>query len=138
MPFKSEESNYAVTYAGSSLTAYVSQSDVEGLVNEIDATNLASIGAESAPGSTKWALKLSGLLEKALDDIIGWDSLNPPATMRNLVITLGPSGTRTTLTWTGTTSEGAFVKSYTIPQAEPTVLIPWSGEIGISGGPVRT
>lgn len=138
MPYKSEESNYAVVYNGVDLTAYCTQADVEGLVREVEATNLASVGAESSPGSTDWTLKVSGLLEKSLDDVLGKDSIDPPSTFRNLVVTIGPSGTRTTLTWTGSTTEGAFVQSYASQPTESTQLITWQGEIGISGGPTRT
>lgn len=136
--FKSEESNYTVTYGSTNITAYVTQSDLEALVKETDATNLASAGAESAPGSTDWTLRASGLLSKAVDDVLGLDALGPPGTLRDLVVTIGPTGSMVTRTWTGSTTEGAFVKSYTIQSTEPTQLIPFQSEIGISGGPVRS
>lgn len=136
--FKSEESNYTVTLAGTNVTKYFTQADVEALVREIDATNLASTGAESSPGSTDWSLKGQGLLEKEIDDILGKAAVSAQTSFANLVVTIGPSGTRTTFTWTATTDEGAFVQSYTIQPTESTNLINWQGEIGISGGPVRS
>ena len=135
---KGEASNYTVTYNSVDITGYINQSDLEGVVAEIDGTNLASVAAESEPGSTDWRVRMSGMLDKASDDVIGKDALTPPATMRNLVITVGPSGTRTTFTWTGSTDEGAFINNYTIQPTEPTQLINWQAELGISGGPVRS
>lgn len=136
--YKGESSNYTCTYNSVDITGYINQSDLEGVVAEIDGTNLASVAAESEPGSTDWRVRMSGMLDKASDDVIGKDALTPPATMRNLVITVGPSGTRTTFTWTGSTDEGAFINNYTIQPTEPTQLINWQAELGISGGPVRS
>lgn len=135
---KSEASNFSVTYNGTDVTAYCNQGDVEGIVGENDGTNLASVAAESEPGSTDWRVRCSGMLDKASDDVFGKESLSPPSTLRNLVITVGPSGTRTTFTWTGSADEGAFINNYTIQPTEPTQLINWSAELGISGGPVRS
>lgn len=136
--YKSESSNFSVTYNSVDVTAYCSQGDVEAVVAEIDATNLASVNAESEPGSTDWRVRCSGMLEKSSDDVFGKEALGQPSTLRNLVITVGPSGTRTTFTWTGTTLEGAFINNYTIQPTEPTQLINWQAELGISGGPVRS
>lgn len=136
--YKSEASNFTVTYNSVNVTSYVNQADVEAVVAEIDGTNLASVAAESEPGSTDWRVRCSGMLDKASDDVFGKDALSPPATMRNLVITVGPSGSVTTLTWTGSTDEGAFINNYTIQPTEPTQLINWQAELGISGGPVRS
>ena len=135
---KGEAANYTVTYNSVDITGYINQSDLEGVVAEIDGTNLASVAAESEPGSTDWRVRCSGMLDKASDDMFGKDALSPPATMRNLVITVGPSGTRTTFTWTGSTDEGAFIDNYAIQPTEPTQLINWQAELGISGGPVRS
>lgn len=137
-PFKAESSNFTVTYNSVNITAYCSQSQVQATVTEIDSTNLASTGAESAPAATTWTLNVQGFLDKASDDIFGKDSLTPPSTYRNLVITVGPTGNQSIYTWTGTTTEGAFIQNYTIPATEPTQLATWTAEVGISGGPVRT
>lgn len=135
---KAEASNFTVTYNSVNITAYCNQADLEGVVNEIDATNLASVGAESEPGSTDWRVRISGMLDKASDDAIGKDATSPPATMRNLVITVGPSGSVATYTWTGSADEGAFIANYQIQPTEPTQLVNWQAELGISGGPVRS
>lgn len=137
-PYKSEASNFTVTLGGVNITGYCTQSSIEATVAEIDATNLASTGAESAPASTSWATPVSGLLDKAIDDVFGPTALTPPATMKNLVVTVGPVGSVTTFTWTGTTSEGATIESYTVAPTEPTQLITWSGALLISGGPTIT
>jgi hypothetical protein len=136
--YKAEASNTTVTYNSVDITAYCNQADLEGVVSEIDGTNLASVAAESEPGSTNWNVRLSGMLEKASDDVIGKDALTPPSTMRNLVITVGPTGTQTTYTWTGGADEGAFINNYAIQPTEPTQLINWTAELGISGGPTRS
>lgn len=136
--YKSEASNFTVTYNSVNITAYINQGDVEGVVSEIDATNLASVNAESEPGSTDWRVRCSGMLEKASDDVFGKEVLSPPSTLRNLVITVGPSGSVSTYTWTGSADEGAFINNYTIQPTEPTQLINWQAELGISGGPVRS
>lgn len=136
--YKSEASNLTVTYNSANITAYINQADLEGVVGEIEGTNLASVAAESEPGSTDWRVRCSGMLDKASDDVFGKESLTPPSTLRNLVITVGPSGSVSTYTWTGDASEGAFVNNYTIQPTEPTQLINWSAELGISGGPVRS
>jgi hypothetical protein len=60
--YKSEASNFSVTYNGTDITAYVNQGDLEATVAEIDGTNLASVAAESEPGSTDWSVRLSGML----------------------------------------------------------------------------
>lgn len=136
--YKSEGSNLSVTYNSVDITPYCNQGDVEAVVSENDGTNLASVAAESEPGSTDWRVRLSGMLDKASDDVFGKESLSPPSTLRGLVITVGPSGTRTTYTWTGSADEGAFINNYTVQPTEPTQLINWQAELGISGGPVRS
>jgi len=136
--FKSEGSNFTCTYNSVDITPYVNQADLAAAVGENDGTNLASVAAESEPGSTDWTVGLSGMLDKASDDVFGKESLTPPSTLRNLVITVGPSGTRSTFTWTGSADEGAFINNYTISPTEPTQLINWSADLGISGGPVRS
>lgn len=137
-PYKAEASNFTVTLGGINITQYTNQASIEATVAEIDATNLASVGAESAPASTSWATPVGGFLDKALDDVFGPTALTPPATMKNLVVTVGPSGSVTTFTWTGTTAEGATIENYTISPTEPTQLITWSGALLISGGPTIT
>lgn len=136
--FKAEASNFTVTYNGVNITSYCNQADLEAVVAEIDATNLASVGAESEPASTDWRVRISGMLDKASDDVIGKDAASPPATMRNLVITVGPAGSVATYTWTGSADEGAFISNYQIQPTEPTQLVNWQAELGISGGPARS
>ena len=137
-PYKAESSNFTVTLGGTNITAYCTQGNVEATVAEIDSTNLASTGAESAPAATTWTLNAQGFLDKASDDIFGRRALTPPSTYLDLVITVGPTGAQSIYTWTGTTNEGTFIQTYTIPATEPTQLSTWTAEIGISGGPVRT
>lgn len=137
-PFKGESSNFTVTYGGTNITAYCNQASVEATVAEVETTNLASTGAESSPASTSWTVPIGGFLDKALDDVLGVDAITPPATYNNLVITVGPSGTQTTYTWTGSSNTGASIENYTISPTDPTQIITWSATLLISGGPVRS
>jgi len=137
-PYKSEASNFTVTLGGTNITAYCNQASIEATVAEIDTTNLASTGAESSPASTSWSTPVSGFLDKALDDVFGRYAITPPSTMLDLVVTVGPSGSVTTFTWTGTTQEGATIENYTINPTDPTQLITWTGSLLISGGPTIT
>lgn len=137
-PFKSESSNFTVTYNSIDLTQYCNQASVEATVAEIDTTNLASSGAQSDPAATSWTVPMGGFLDKALDDEMGRDAITPPTTFRDLVITAGPSGTQTTYTWTGSSSVGASIENYQINPTDPTQLITWSGSLLISGGPTRS
>ena len=132
------ESNATVTYNGTNVTAYCNQNDLDAVVAEIDTTNLASTGAESSPAATTWTVKMQGFLDKAPDDVFGPDSLTPPATLRNLVVTRGPTGAQAIYTWTGTATEGAFIGNYQLPGTDPKNLNTWTADLGISGGPVRT
>lgn len=136
--YKSENSNYTCTYNSVNITSYINQGDLEAVVAELDGTHLASVNAEAEPGSTDWRVRMSGMLEKASDDVFGKEALGTPSTLRDLVITVGPSGSVSTYTWTGSADEGAFVNNYTIQPTEPTQLINWRAELGISGGPVRS
>ena len=132
------ESNVSVTYNAIDIRRYCNQNDLDAVVAEIDSTNLASTSAESGPAATTWNVKLQGFLDKAIDDIQGKDALSPPATMRDLVITRGPTGAQTIFTWTGSANEGAYVNNYQLPGTEAQNLCTWTADLGISGGPVRT
>jgi len=137
-PYKGESSQFTVTYNGTNITAYCSQAAIEATVAEIDTTNLASTGAETSPASTSWSTPISGMLDKAVDDVLGKDGITAPSTMRDLVIVVGPGGDQTTFTWTGTTTVGATIENYTIAPTDPTQIITWSAALLISGGPVIT
>jgi hypothetical protein len=136
--YKAESSNATVTYNGVNVTAYCNQNDLDAVVTEVDTTNLASTGAESSPAATDWSVKMQGFLDKASDDVFGPDALTAPATLRNLVITRGPTGAQAIYTWTGTTTEGAGVNNYQLPGTDPKNLNTWTADLLISGGPVRT
>lgn len=135
-PFKSEASNITVTYNSFNLTPYCNGTDLAATVAEVDATNLASTVAESSPASTKWTIGLSGMLTKLQDDVLGKEVLTPSATKRTVVITVGTSTDTMTFTWTGTADVGGFISNYTISPTASTELIPFTGDLGISGGPV--
>lgn len=130
--------NITVTYNGTDITAYCNTQEVEAAVNAIDTTNLASSAQESTPGSTEWSASIGGFWAKALDDVFGPDAITPPTTLRNLVVVIGASGSQATYTWTGSTTVGAFVSSYTPGGTDPNGMLTFSGTISVSGAPVRS
>lgn len=130
------EGNYTVVYGGVNMTQWITASDIEALVNVIDATNLASEFTETAPGGINWRVNCAGFISKETDDFFGKDAVSPPATMRNLNITIGHWPCTTTFTWIGTSAVGAFISNYKIGPNDPLKEgTTFRAELGISGGP---
>lgn len=134
---KPSETNTTVIYAGIDITQYCTRADLEALVNQVDATTLASEFIETAPGGVNWSVNLAGLLAKEIDDILGKDVLSPPGILRSLVVTVGGS-TRcgTTYSWSNNSAVGAFVDDYKIGPNDPLKEgTTWTAVLGVSGGP---
>lgn len=131
------EGYYSVVYAGVDLTEYLKVGDLTGETEQLDTTSLADDYPTSEPGATAWRISLGGPLTKALDDLLGKDALGPPATMRNLVITIGETGNATTYTWTGTSAVGAFVSNYRVGPNVQFGEVPFRADLAVSGAPVR-
>lgn len=131
------EGYYSVVYAGVDVTEYLKLGDLTADVEQLDTTSLADDHPTSEPGGTTWQIRLEGPLTKALDDLLGKDALSPPATMRNLVITIGETGNATTYTWTGTTVVGAFVGNYRVGPNVQFAEVPFRADLAVSGAPVR-
>lgn len=131
------EGYYRVVYAGTDLTAYLKIGDLTGETEQLDTASLADDYPTSEPGSTAWRISLAGPLTKALDDLLGKDALGPPATMRNLVITIGETGNATTYTWTGTSDVGAFVSNYRVGPNVQFAEVPFRADLAVSGAPTR-
>lgn len=124
--------NATVTYNSQNITAYVNSVDLQNTIAELEATNLASTGEESDAGLVNSVLRIGGDWSKALDDILGPDSL--PGTKRTAVITFKDSGNNT-VTWTWTSN--AFITNYTINTAARD-KITWSAQLRLSGLGVRS
>lgn len=131
------EGYYSVVYAGVDLTEYLKIGALTGETKQLETTSLADDYPASEPGSTNWQISLGGPLTKALDDLLGKDALGPPATMRNLVITIGETGNATTYTWTGTSEVGAFVAGYRVGPNVQFAEVPFRADLAVSGAPVR-
>lgn len=137
MPSKSL-GNMVVTYNSQNVTANLDQASLEITAEAIETTNLASAAKENTPGASSFSVPVGGFWSKALDDIIGADAVSPPATLRSLVVQIGPVGNRATYTWTGTATTGAFVSDYKIEVSDPMGMITWSGTLMVSGAPTRS
>lgn len=132
MPVKAA-GNTTVTYNGTNITQYLDENTLDAVVNEIETTNLASTGAETSPGTTKWSVKGGGSWAKALDDVLAPDAITPPATLRTMVVVIGATGATATYTWT----TNAFISNYSIVSNAKEVQ-KWSGTISVNGAPTRS
>lgn len=132
MPVKSI-TNISVSYNSNALAGYLNQASLEAIVNEIDVTDLASAANEKIAGLANWSVPVGGFWDSTLDGYLGPDSVSPPASLRTLVVVIGPSGSQVTYTFTS----AAFISNYRV-QAEPTGAITWSGTLSVSGAPVRS
>lgn len=133
MPVKALGS-ITVTYNSNALTAKLNQASLEAIVNAIDTTNLASSAGEQIPGLTNWSVPVGGLWDSTLDGYLGPDAVSPPATLRTLVVVIGPSGSTVTYTWTS----NAFISNYRFGADSPGAALTWSGTLAVSGAPVRS
>jgi hypothetical protein len=127
--------NIAITYASLNMTPYLDGGSQEMVVEAVDTTNLASTGKQSTPGTPSVSVPVSGFWDSALDAVLGADAVNPPSTLRNLTVQIGPVGNRRTYTLVGTTTVGAFVSDYKIDFSDPMGMIKWSGTLTVSGIP---
>jgi hypothetical protein len=125
--------NTALTYISLALAQYLDTATLDGVVEAIKSTNLASTAEETAPGNTTWTYKLGGSWAKALDDVLMPDIITPPATLRNFVAVIGASGSTVTLTWTAK----AYIAAYTVDTTAGQP-IKWTGTLQLTGSPVRS
>ncbi len=139
MPPRKVAGNVTVTYNASAITAYLDQASLEMVTNAISVTNLASTAEEQIAGLPKFNVPVGGPWSRALDTILAPDALTPPSTLRALVVVIGPSGDQSTYTWSSPSETfGAFIENYKIDSSSPTDGIKWSGNLAISGKPVRS
>lgn len=131
--------NVTVSYNTNALAGYLDSTSLEMVTNAITTTTLASTAEEQIAGLTKYNIPVGGPWSSALDAIIAPDALSPPATLRALVVVIGPSGAQVTYTWASPTAVyGAFITDYKIDASSPSDGIKWTGTLAISGAPVRS
>lgn len=130
--------NITITYNNFDLTPYLNTASLENTVETIDTTTFDSDGKENAPDAPGFSTKIGGPWTKTLDDALAPDISTPPATLRTLVYTLGPTGAKVIRTWTGAETTGAFISNYTIDASDPMGNLTWSGDLTLSGVPTRT
>jgi hypothetical protein len=129
--------NIVITYNSNAMAAHLDQASLEATVETIDTTTFASTAQEKTPGATSYSIPVGGPWSKALDDILGADTVSPPSTLRTFVYQIGPSGNRVTYTWTGSATVGAFISDYKVVADDPMGVVKWTGTLTISGAPTR-
>lgn len=125
--------NITISYNSNALAGYLNQASIDGVIAEIDTTDLASTAMEKIPGLGSWSVPVGGFWDSTLDGYLGPDAIAPPSTLRTLVVVIGPSGSQVTYTWTS----NAFISGYKIA-AEPGGALTWSGTLSVSGVPTRS
>jgi hypothetical protein len=125
--------NSTCTYNAQNITQYLNTNTLTNTIAELEATVLTSTAEESIAGLGSYELTLEGDWSKAIDDILGPDSLT--GTKRTVVLTYGSVGTGGVVTYTWTTN--GFLTSYEI-NATATDKIVLSGTLRLNGAPART
>lgn len=131
MATKKVAGNVTVTYNSNALTNYLNTSSINAVVNVIDTTDFGDSNATtSIAGLSDWNVPIGGPWDSVLDGYLAPDLIAPPTTLRTLVIVID------TVTFTVTTN--AFIQNYTIDSSSPSDGIKWTGDLKISGAPVRS
>lgn len=126
--------NVQITYNSGSLEEHMNQASVEAVIAAIDVTTLADTAGKQIPGMASWSVPIGGLWTDTLDDILGPDAVDPPSSLRTLVVVMGPSGAQVTLTWTS----NSFVTNYKFGADNVSGALTWSATLGVSGAPTRS
>ncbi len=132
MTARKSRGNVVVSFNGTALTAYCDGADLDMAIDQLETTNLASTGAESTAGDTKYSIKLSGMWDNALDAVLGPEAVTP-GTKRNASIALTGSSATVTYGWTA----NAEIENYTI-NSKTKAFITFSATLALSGAPTRT
>jgi hypothetical protein len=125
--------NSTCLYNSQNISQYLNTNTLNNTIAELEATVLTSTAEESVAGLGSYELTLEGDWIKALDDILGPDSLT--GAKRTVVITYGSAGTGGIVTYTWTTN--GFLTSYEI-NAQATDKITFSGTLRLNGAPARS
>jgi hypothetical protein len=124
--------NVIVNYNAQDITQYLSSSDLQATLNQLDVTDLASTGKEFLTDVAEWRIRFDIWWQKALDDIIGPDIVTP-GTKRTAFITYEDGVNTVKYTWTTNAEIGSL--SITAAANAP---ISGNAELILSGAPVRT
>jgi hypothetical protein len=130
--------NIAFSYNGTALEAHMNSFQDENGVEIVDTTTFASTGQQQAPGAPNYSFSIAGPYSKAVDDVFRPDLISPPDTLRTIVASVGPTGSKVTKTWTGSDAVGGFVSSYTRSADNPLGDVTWQATITMSGIPTVT
>jgi hypothetical protein len=123
--------NVTVTYNAQPITQYLNTADLTNTIAELEATVLTATADQTVAGLGSYQLKIDGDWSKAIDDILGPDSLT--GVLRTVVLTYGPAGAIVTYTWT----TNGFLTSYNINvQAKDKIVL--SGTLRLNGAPTRS
>lgn len=124
-----------VRYNDVDITAACNATQLAAAIEAIETTNLASTAVEKEAGAATWTIHCEGNWSKELDDVCGPDAVTPPASKRNSDITFGKTaGSKVKYAWTAK----AFMENYQIDASSPNEALGWSGDLNLSGAPVRT
>lgn len=126
--------NVTVTYNSNALTGKLNQASIEAIVNAIDTTVLNDTAGKQIPGMAGWSVPIGGFWDSTLDGYLGPDAVSPPATLRTLVVVIGPSGAQSTYTWT----TNAFITNYKFGADNVTGALTFTATLGVSGAPTRS
>lgn len=129
--------NVVITFDSLDITQYLDSASLDMTVEQIDTTTLASSGLEISPGMPGFKVPVGGPWFKALDDKLGAQAASPSATLKTLVVQIGPVGNRVTYTWTSASAVGAFIGNYKVDFSDPKGVLKWDGELAVSGAPTR-
>ncbi|KKN74769.1 hypothetical protein LCGC14_0386620, partial [marine sediment metagenome] len=75
-----------VIYDGTDITAQMHSIRLEAAINQWDATDFASTGAEFGSGLAKWRLPLKGHWEPDWDGVVMPDAVTPPITPKDVTV----------------------------------------------------
>ena len=123
--------NITVTYNATDITSYLSETELNQEIAELEATHLASTAMEQAPGLSSFSVSFNGDWDATLDGLIGVDA--PAGTLRTVVVAITDASSDTvTYTWT----DNGFVTGYNI-SASATGKITHDSTLRCNGAPVR-
>ena len=125
--------NTTVSFNGTDITQYCNQADLQGALDAIDVTNLASTGVETISPITTWTIRLSGFWDATIDGILGPEAVTPGTKRDSSIEYTDSASSSVSYAWTA----NAEVGNYQITSA-PKDAIKFTGELRLSGAPTRS
>ena len=126
--------NTTVSYNSQALAAYVTQSDLERTIDQLETTALADTAKTYIAGDADNKMTLSGNWTVALDGFLAPDAGS--GTKRTVVIVYTEGSSTVTYTWTASGSNGGEIENYAI-QSPANGLRTFSCDLKLSGAPTR-